>query len=393
MMPLLRLLLPVLCACAVGPGAAAPPAADPPKSHVLHLGATISVLWQGELRPVVDASGYSFVIEVNGKRITLPENDGQLQVRMDSTLKLSPWSATVERLTSVQLYTEENNPHRSIEAGVMRAQDAVAVADLAAMEMRALERLATLYRPGGNLNPALRQQLQAAEQRHTDSLHALGADINSPAGQPERITGSAGQHRYDAFSVSFDLASPRPLARPYAVGVVRYLDQTERRIAVFPLALPRVDEKPRRVRMFRGGFPPGYQLERFDLHVYDGGREVATTVSSKRLELTREDAFQFALVEHLADPDKATQPPVPAREFWPADLPARLNADNLNRILFAQVDKHGHATGAFHDRAGKLRITDADIVALLPELRFLPALENGKPVPGVCQINLGDDPL
>jgi hypothetical protein len=134
-------------------------------------------------------------------------------------------------------------------------------------------------------------------------------------------------------------------------------------------------------------------LENFEVHLYDNGHEVSTSASAKRVELTTDEAFQYAVVEHLTDLRAATQPPQPARSFWPADLPARLAADNQNRLMYVRVDRHGGATGAFHDAVGKLPITDADIAALLPMLYFFPALDKGKAVSGMCQVNLGEVPL
>lgn len=391
-----RLLPPWLRLCSGLGLLAAGAGADAPKTHVLYLGADLAVQWRGELRPVQDAEANSFVLGVDGRRVTVPEFSANIQVRLESALKLSPLSATLDRVRGGPAYTEENNPHRGVEQAVGHAQDAAAVADLAAADLREQERAATRDRPDGSLNPQFKESYERAKQRYDDSIHALSQDINAPD-QPVGRPVAASSGSQDAFSLSFDLSAPKPLARPYLVVAVRYLVPGEAaagpRIAIFTQALPRTDGKPRRVHFFRGGFPPGYQLQRYQVHLYDGPREIPTTASAKRVELTAEEAFQYALAAHLADLRSATQPPLPARDFWPADLAARLGEENRNRLVFIRVDREGRPAGVFHDAESRLPVTDADITALLPELRFLPALEKGKPVAGVCRVNLGEQAL
>lgn len=374
---------------------ASTPAADEPKTHVLYLGADFSVSWQGESRPVVGVRREEFVLDVDGREVAVPGESANRQIRMDTVLKLAGLSAEVTRLKGEPGYTPENNPHRGSEQAMTMAQDASAASDVSLGQLRNLQIDATWARADGTVNPDLKGKLDEAQQNYTDSLHAQNATARATEGLVQAHPAGA---RHDAFILSCDFSAPRGLSRPYAIVVVHYLEQPGNpktaRVAVFPQALLRVDERPWRLRFFRGGLPPGYQLERFSVHLYDGGREVPTTVSSRRIDLTTADAFQYQLVNHLSDPERENLPaPMPARDFWPADLPARLAAENRNRILFVQVDKDGRAVGAFHDKEGTLRITDADVVSLLPELRFLPALKKGKPVPGLCQVSLGEQPL
>ncbi len=371
--------------------AATPPVSDAPKTHVMHLGADVSVVWKGKPRPVIDAHGNSFVIDVNGSRTTVPESSRDTQVRLESALKVDTWSATVSAVKSDLARSMDNNPHLASEAAAAQAQDAAAMSDIAAANFRQMERMATIGRADATANPALTAQLENARQMLDDSLSAQATHRNAPdsaRGMPSGI------NDHDALALSFDLAAPRALAKPYLVLAVRYQTPGNKgQVAVFTQALPRIDESPRRVRFFRGGFPRGFELERCEIHLYEAGREIPTNVSSRRLELTADEAFQYALVEHLAAPDERTQAPAPAREFWPADLSTQLSAENHNRFIHVRVNKDGLPAGAFHDEAGKLPVTDADVLAVLPTLRFLPALAKGKPVPGMCRINLGANPL
>ena len=364
--------------------------ADEARTHVLHLGADFSIAWRGEARPVVAVRGEEFVIEVDGREVALPREGGPAQIRMDAALKLTDRSANLTGLKGEPAFTAANNPYRSSEMAVALAQGAEAVSDQAVAQLRAAEVNATYGRADGTVDPYYKEQLAAAQQQYQDSLHAQNTVRDSVDLPGHREVGAA----YDAFLLSFTVSAPNPLGRPYAVVVVHHLAQPGNpktaRVLVFGQALARVDATPRQVHVLRGGLPPGYQLERFAVHLYDRGQEIATNVSSRRVELTTDEAFQYALVEHLANPRTETQPPMPARDFWPADLVTRLVPDNRNRLVYVQVNPEGRITGVFHDPDGRLPIKDADIAAVLPELRFLPALDRGKPVPGVCRVSLGD---
>jgi hypothetical protein len=387
--PLSRLILPALTLALVG----GPVTANEPKTHVLYLGADFSVVWKGKPRPVIDLEGESLVIDVDGVRTPLRTSSAQVPIQMKPVMKLSQGSAEVTGLQGGPVFSAENNPHRASEQGAMMAQDASAVADLASFNLRLTETALGANEQeqlGGS--PDKQAALASAQQAVQDSRHAAGSTTHSPLGQS---SGSA--TAFDALLVNFVVATPHVLDRPYAMVFVRYFEQPDNpqtaRVRIFPMALARVDSKPRRYHLLRAGLPPGYQLDRYAVHLFEGGAEIAASTSARRVELTADEAFQFAVVGHLTDLKDRTQAPLPARDFWPADLAARLSEGNRNRLVYVRVNKDGLATGAYHDADGKLPVTDADIVALLPELRFLPALNQGKPGPGMCRVNLGERDL
>lgn len=382
-------ILPAILGLALG--AALP--ADEPRTHVLHVGADLSIPWRGESRPVVAMRGEAFVIAVDGREVVLPPEGGPAQIRLDAALKLTGRTATLAGMKGEPAFSTANNPYRASEVSVALAQGAEAVSDLALAQLRATEVNATYGRADGTVDPFYKEQLASAQQQYQDSLHAQSTVRDSVDLPGHREVGAA----HDAFRLSFTVSAAQPLSRPYVVVVVHHLAQPGNpktaRVLVFGQALARVDETPRQVHFLRDGLPPGYQLERFAVHLYDRGQEVATNASPRRVELTAAEAFQYTLVEHLADPRRRTQAPEPARDFWPADLAARLAPENHNRLVHVRVDPEGRVTGVFHDPDGRLPVKEGDIAAVLPELRFLPALDRGRPVPGMCRVNLGNEPL
>lgn len=365
-----------------------------PKTHVLYLGANAMVQWRGEERPLVAVRGDALVIEADGKPVPVSAQTRDLRIRLDPAVKLSRATATLTELQAERAYSAATHPDRQYETAAGLAQGAEAASDLALAEWRAIESAATQVTPGsgrqpGSVDPDYAASLARAEQVYSDSLQAQRSAPNA-AGRPV-------SDGYDTFRLSFKVASSRPLSRPYLLAILRYRDEPGNaksgRVQVYAQELPAVDATPRRVHLLRSGLPPGYELERYSLHLYEGTREIATTASAQRLELTTEEAFHYALVEHLAQLRSATQPPQPARDFWPAGLTARLQEENRNRFVWIGVDRVGRAAGVFHDEDGRLPVTDPDILEILPELRFLPALARGKAVPGVCRTNLGEQSL
>lgn len=393
MASLLKSLWWLPCLLVLGPGSATPPitGADEPKTHVLYLGAEFSVTWRGKTGRVIDVEGESLVIDVDGVRTPLRAATAQLPIRMTPTMKLDRGLAQMSEVQADSAFSEGNNPHRSSEQGAALAQSADAQADHALANLRDAQGMAGAADSDRVADQTMKAMLASAEQAYKDSAHAQSSTNNSPGGQ---AAGSATGH--DAFLVSFEVAAPQALNRPYAMVFVRYFEQPGNprsvRVRIFPLTLARVDERPRRYHLLRAGLPPGYELDRYAVHLFDAGREIATTTAAKRVELTSEEAFQYTLATHAAGPDESS-PPLPARDFWPADLTARLAEGNRNRLVHVRVDQAGRPTGVFHDAEGRLPVTDTDIVALLPELRFLPALAKGKPVSGVCRVNLGPQAL
>lgn len=365
-----------------------PVAADDAKTHVLYLGADFSVNWRGKAGRIVDVEqDTSLVLEVDGVRTHLRSASAGLAIQMEPKMKLGDDLATLVDVEGIAAFSAANNPHESSERGAAMAQDASALADLAALNLRNTEMSVGATDAERVADPSQRAHLGSAQQTYRDSLHANNAGPNTLVGQ------SAGDVGHDAFRLSFTVATPRALRRPYAMVFVRYLEQPDNpksaRIRILPLTLTRVDAKPRRYHLLQAGLPRGYHLDRFSLHIFEDGAEIATTASSKRVALSLEEAFQYTLVTHLVDPGDATQPAGPAREFWPPDLTTRLDEANRDRLVYLRVNPDGHTNAAFHDEAGRLPISDADIIRLLPELRFLPALDKGKPVPAMCRVNLG----
>jgi hypothetical protein len=201
------------------------------------------------------------------------------------------------------------------------------------------------------------------------------------------------EDRYDAMDVSFEVSAERPLDHPYVVLIARYRDAKASAGAyrnwICAEALERIGSKPAKVRMLRGGLPVGFEMKDLQVHLYNGGQEVATNLSSKRVPLSRDDAFEYVKMDYLSSHPTATLPAVPAMGKLPADLPTRLAQGQFSEALYVKVSKDGQAADVYADEACSRRVDDPYLAAVLKDLRFEPALQNGKPVDGVAKLKLG----
>ncbi|HTX66639.1 MAG TPA: hypothetical protein VMD31_12775 [Opitutaceae bacterium] len=377
-----------------GADAAAAPASPPPKPYTLYLGADLSIERDAKTCPVRGVERNAFVIEVDGKRV--PVRNADLQMRIDSALKLTTAYATLGGIRAERVYTPANNPLRREEQAMDLANYNSSVVDEAADELRYAQMMAAAGKMGasdaaGNsiTLPLLDSDSEAQFAALQSSLQAQHSELSSAANMAARTRADT----CDALYLSFDLSSRQPLEDPYVVAIVRFRENPDNpkstRVLVYAQALPAINDKPQTVRFFRGGFPPGYQLVDYQIHLYDHGTEIATSAAAKQLAMTTEEAFQFASADYAARNRNQTLPPAPAKAFWPGDLPARLSVKKLDRTLYVKVDKDGRVAGFFDDAACIRPVNDAELEAVRPELHFFPALAKGKSIESVVAFNLG----
>jgi hypothetical protein len=157
---------------------------------------------------------------------------------------------------------------------------------------------------------------------------------------------------------------------------------------VYAESMHPVDEHLTHVHLTENGFPFGYEVVDFQLHIYNKGEEVATNIASDRVELTREEAFEYVKMEYIGAHLKDTLPPAPVMARLPADLPARLAQGKYAEAIYVKVSKEGLANEAYADAACTRRIDDPYLDTVVRRVRFKPALNAGKPVDGVTALTL-----
>jgi hypothetical protein len=226
---------------------------------------------------------------------------------------------------------------------------------------------------------AIGQQSAAAAADQTENGNELG--------------GRLAKTGLDAIDVEFDVSSERPLQKPYVVTMARFRAKNGEpgmvQNLVYAKELHQIDKHPTNVHFVEGGFPFDFELVDFQLHIYNRGEEVATTVSSKRVELTRDEAFEYVKMLYVGAHKDDTLAPVPVMGKLPADLPRRLAEGEYKEPFFVKVSRDGLASEPFLDAACLKKIEDPYLESVVRSLRFKPALNRGKPVEGVVGLNLG----
>ncbi len=199
-----------------------------------------------------------------------------------------------------------------------------------------------------------------------------------------RIDASVMQHdgnaAYDAFDLSFRVSTPHPIAGAYAVLrlFIRQPRHPNEKISLLKfLPLPELGPKERKLGVWVRGLPSGYTLDAYELHFFIGNRELATTVSRNRFEVTKSEAHQFLILRYVTEHKLATAPAAIVSELVPAELRDLVRDDWKSWTVDFTIDADGNVTHlAF---AGGQPPPSADLEETLRTLRFYPALVHGVP--------------
>lgn len=369
-----------------------------PKTHTLFMGADLSIEQNKKLYRVQDVVGGSFVINVDGKEVKIPADWGAITLKVDRSLKLTATAVSVDHLKAERAYTPGNDPVKKFMAsqgGAMASQDAIAAAGqnvvLAQRMAIANTKAAAAAQEGGF--PA-GGDLHAAQQQYDAANAAALSDFGNNSGLAGKMQDELQEGLFDAMDVEFDVSSEKLIRRPYVVVMAQYRKREskpgESYNWIYAAALEPLGSKPQKVRIRKGGFPPGFELEKYQVHVYDGGQEVATNVAEKRVPLTRDEAFQYMLIDYVSSHKGASLPATPAMGKLPADLRTRLGSGQLTQFFYVKVSKDGLPMEAYVDESCSHKVDDPYLQSVIRDIRFNPALEKGRPIEGTALLKLGD---
>lgn len=386
----------------VGSGYAAAPAKVQPqapasgaKTHTLFMGVDVAVEHEKMFRRVREVSGSSWVVNVGGRPEFIPANKHALNLKIEQSLKLTEVTAKLDNLKSERTYTPGNDPRMEAMRAQLHLQafaterQMVAERELQrAVDSDAWSKFRDPRVPpvGGGKSPeeAIAELAGAADfaqsQMTTQQFNQAIAD--------EQLR----KELFDAILVEFDISAPKPLANPYMIVVAQFREKgapaSTARNWIYAQMLDYVDETPRRVSVRRGGLPPGYELDKVNVHIYEQGREVATNMSPKRVELTREEAFQYIVIEHIGNNKGQTLPATPVMATLTPEVRTRLRDGQGQQVYYVLVSKEGLVTEAFEDEGYSKRIADPFFAEVVRRIWFKPALEKGKPVESKTSLDI-----
>jgi hypothetical protein len=151
--------------------------------------------------------------------------------------------------------------------------------------------------------------------------------------------------------------------------------------------LQSIDSHPTKVHILVGGFPPGFALGKYEVHLYSAGREIPTSVSEDRMAISRSEAYLYTGFQYLSEHKGQTLPPAPIAESAPVHLRDECSAAQLGRTYEIKVSQQGEVASVAPADSDAV---DPSVQSIWLKLRFYPALVNGKPAAGTLQARLSD---
>jgi hypothetical protein len=406
------------------------------KTHTLFMGADIAINLDKDLYRVRDVFGSNWVIDVNGQQKEISAKEAPVNLKITPNLKLTEASATIVGFRKVPAYSYDNDPNvlltRGLSKSASMSNDLLAIKENADVmidtaisnnrgavfvgaddQFSATAMLATAQHAFSNLNTrgiAVGRGLPLSSGSvggggdsmdlglvsGVPTVRSAEATADAMINQSENGNEPSGRiatRGFDALDVEFDIRSARPLHNPYVVTMTRFRVNGAKpgmiQNLVYAEALHPIDEHLSHIHFSETGLPFNYELIDFQLHIYNQGEEIATNIAANRVELTRDEAFEYVKMEYIGAHLKDTLPASPAMGKLPSDLPARLAAGKYSEAFFVRVSPEGLANEAYADASCTRRIADPYLDLVVRRLRFKPALNVGKPVDGVASLTLG----
>jgi hypothetical protein len=389
------------------------------KTHTLFMGADFAVSLGGDLYPVRDVVGASWVLMIGGQEKLISTKESSTKVKVTPDLKLSEGSASIVAFSRMRSYSFANDPNviitkRLLKSGMTTAmlegvaQDArsysdtvgnyaLGAAQVAADSDKQFGEVALMNLAKVNFKSTLSPAGKGVGGTNQDAAMKYGAQqeavANGNAKSEGEGLGPATTRGLDALNVDFTISSAKPLYNPYVVTMTRLHPNGAKpgvvQNHIYAEALNPIGVQPLRVHIVEEGFPYDYEIVDFQLHIYNRGVEVATSISADKVDLTRDEAFEYVKMEYVSAHRGETLPPVPAMGKLPAALLSRLAAGDYGSPFFVMVSKDGLADESYADRECRRKIKDSFLDSVVKDLRFKPALAEGKTVSGVAEVNLG----
>jgi len=369
------------------------PAADPaPKDHAIFVGLDVIVGWKGKYHRVIGVDKNAVRIMLDHKETVLPMALAK-DIRIKQNIKLSNLNASVINLRGTEglnrmLNTDElSQIHDSMAVQSMmefqrdqavsqavQSETFVSTPDPNATEEAAPETPDPLTIATPGLDSRISQMAKTTSDRLTDSI-GPGGDLDE-----------------SGLVVSFEVSAPRPMEQCYAVVIASYTlpgdsSKAFNKISLHPLGT--IGPSARKIVSDLQGFPTGAELKSYRVALYSAGLEIATNVSARRADVTRDEAVIFITTDYLAKHKGETLPPTPVLMVPHLAFASLLDPASRDQVIYARIGKDGRTIRLSTDAAGSVK-PPSRLDPALDQLAFVPALEKGRPVEGVAKFKLAD---
>ncbi len=347
--------------------------------------------------PVIGAEKHTLIVRQKGASKKVPL-DGIKGLQFERGIKLSSLSAEVSDLklsfssqAAAQAWFEATSVQIALQNRAVETRDRA---------MGEFARASNVGIPVGEdsfgVKQGARDHIASATARaETEMLAGMNdatARDSIASMHGERYRENVREAGADTVNISFQLSSPQPLGPGYVVVITEYQmggknGAIERGISVD--RFDGLDAEPQRFRMQQNAFPEQWELRNHRIVVFAEGQEVATNLSERRTNVTKDEAHQFIVNRYVLSSRGQTRGPAPIVMVPRPQLQAAARHADLPEAIFVKVDKAGAVLSLSTDRFDIAKVPPACEV-FLENIRFLPALDNGTPIEGTVRLVMAD---
>jgi len=197
---------------------------------------------------------------------------------------------------------------------------------------------------------------------------------------------------WDMLHVQFSISSDQYFPSGHLVFVFQLTDLPEGEPVMswfHFLSLTEISPEEKSYNYRLAAYPDGMYIASKETFLFTNGTEIATTLSSKHVAMNGKDARVFLKYQYLAENSGKTRPPDRAWKYLDPSLRRNVTQEIQNHTITLKIDPEGQVLDAITSREVQAALTPQGIHEIA-SLIYLPALENGKPVPGELILALKD---
>lgn len=360
-------------------------------TYELFTGLDLSAEHEGKLRHVVDVTGENFFLKRERDVEKVPFWKVK-SYRMDPTLKLSDTVVEVTNFKAIRTYTHDADPRVKWN----RSQNVLFMNSVDTMSDRATNIRLTpnkLPEKGAISGETLQATAVRKFETQVQQDQRGPGDRNNPGWFADRMQGELNDELYDAIQLDFTVTSQKFVEDPYLVIITTGRDpnQPDKEFTtIFAKSLQSIgNAQPKDFHIVQGGMPPGYKLENTHFHLYSRKQELATTLSEKRLSLTKAEAIEYLITQYELDHKTETLPPKAALTPFPSNFSEEIKPEQAGKRFTLTIDPKGNVKRVAASEDARDDV-DPYVEKLLKSFTFFPALLKGKPVEGQLRARFAD---
>ena len=284
---------------------------EPARDFRLFVGVDLKVLDNGEMCQINDFENRRALLEGPEKKEIADSDLGSIQ--FIHATKLSRYSLTITDLDVRKGISATSD--KRLEA--MVGQNNLQTYDQDRLQQLELSVIsAAAFGPSGPIDIGGGRSVDAPDVREAVDNFQSYEQSNAIASDDAFFSRQASEPDPDAFNtiiLTATLSSPVPVRDTYAVGIARIRTNQERSsdIIIFH-EIGDLSPKPRVINIQKPGLPPGFEVLKFDLHIFREGQELVSDQSAKQFALTREEAIEYLALERISSNRGQTLPAEPA---------------------------------------------------------------------------------